>query len=122
MTELWDAYWPVILVALVIGLITGLLIFRPRQRVTLTKDTTPLRPHMAAGSQADRVEPTQPVPPATFAAPPPRDHASTRDHDGGGEGEGFGDEAAGAVGDVLGAGVAEVRWDPASLPQERIAQ
>ena len=47
MTELLNAYWPAILLALVIGLIVGLLIFRPRQRVRLT-DSAPLRPHMAA--------------------------------------------------------------------------
>lgn len=46
MAELFDAYWPVILVAIVIGLIVGVLIFRPRQRVRLT-DSTPIRPHMA---------------------------------------------------------------------------
>jgi predicted flap endonuclease-1-like 5' DNA nuclease len=102
MTELWDAYWPVILVALVIGLITGLLIFRPRQRVTLTKDDTPRRPHMAAASPTDRVEPSQPVPPAVFAPAPRHDNAARHDRDGGGEGDGVGDEAAGAVSDVLG--------------------
>ena len=45
MSELFNAYWPVILIALVIGLIVGFLIFRPRQRVQLT-DSTPRRPHM----------------------------------------------------------------------------
>ena len=47
MTELIREYYPAILVAIVIGLIVGFLIFRPRQRVRLT-DSTPLRPHMAA--------------------------------------------------------------------------
>ena len=47
MAEMLNAYWPVILIALVIGLIVGFLIFRPRQRVTLT-DTAPRRPHMTA--------------------------------------------------------------------------
>ncbi|SRR4029453_12791303 len=46
MAELFNAYWPVILVALLIGLIVGYLLFRPRQRVRLT-DSAPLRPHMA---------------------------------------------------------------------------
>ena len=46
MIELFNEYWPAILVALVIGLIVGFLIFRPRQRVRLT-DSAPLRPHMA---------------------------------------------------------------------------
>ena len=47
MPELLNSYWPVILVALVIGLIVGFLIFRPRQSVRLT-DSAPVRPHMAA--------------------------------------------------------------------------
>ena len=47
MDLLWDNYWPLILVALVIGAIVGWLIFRPRQRVTLSDDV-PLRPHMTA--------------------------------------------------------------------------
>ena len=46
MAELFNTYWPVILIALVIGLIVGLLMFRPRQRVRLT-DSAPVRPHMA---------------------------------------------------------------------------
>ena len=45
--ELWNEYWPVILVGLLIGLVVGYLVFRPRQRVTLSSDT-PIRPHMAA--------------------------------------------------------------------------
>ena len=49
MSEVWTAYWPVILVGLLIGIIVGYLVFRPRQRVTLTDDT-PVRPHMAASS------------------------------------------------------------------------
>lgn len=47
MIELWNQYWPVILVGLLIGLAVGYLVFRPRQRVTLSNDT-PVRPHMAA--------------------------------------------------------------------------
>jgi len=45
--ELWNEYWPVILVGLLIGLVVGYLVFRPRQRVMLTSDT-PVRPHMTA--------------------------------------------------------------------------
>lgn len=45
MTQIIDSYWPVILIALLIGLIVGFLIFRPRQRVRLT-DSAPIRPHM----------------------------------------------------------------------------
>lgn len=46
MAELLDSYWPIILIGLVIGIIVGMLIFRPRQRVRLT-DSAPVRPHMA---------------------------------------------------------------------------
>jgi predicted flap endonuclease-1-like 5' DNA nuclease len=45
--EFIEIYWPVFLIALVIGAIVGYLIFRPKQSVRLT-DTTPVRPHMAA--------------------------------------------------------------------------
>jgi predicted flap endonuclease-1-like 5' DNA nuclease len=78
LVELWNHYWPVILVGLLVGLITGYLIFRPRQRVTLSSDT-PVRPHMAAAS-----EPPQPsrAEPARF--------------------RGIADEAARAAGDVAG--------------------
>lgn len=81
MSELWSAYWPVVLIAIAIGLITGFLIFRPKQRVTLTKDSAPVRPHMAAQASSP------PVP---------------GDRDGGGEGDGLASEAAAAVGDVTG--------------------
>ena len=47
MGELFTTYWPVMLVALLIGLIVGYLMFRPRQRVRLT-DNAPMRPHMTA--------------------------------------------------------------------------
>lgn len=79
MSELWAAYWPVVTIAIAIGLVTGFLIFRPKQRVTLSKDSAPVRPHMAA--------PT--------ASPPVR---RARD----GEGEGLASEAAAAVSDVTG--------------------
>jgi len=71
--ELWNAYWPVILAGLLIGILVGYFIFRPRQRVSLSDDR-PVRPHMAV------------------AANPP-DHASHR---------GIADEAARATGDVAG--------------------
>ena len=45
----FEIYWPVFLVALIIGVIVGYLIFRPRQRVRLTDDT-PVRPHMTSTS------------------------------------------------------------------------
>ena len=50
MAELFNTYWPVILIALVIGLIVGFLVFRPRQSVRLT-DSAPTRPHMTAASK-----------------------------------------------------------------------
>jgi predicted flap endonuclease-1-like 5' DNA nuclease len=43
----FEIYWPVFLVALIIGIIVGYLIFRPRQRVRLSDDT-PVRPHMTS--------------------------------------------------------------------------
>lgn len=43
--EFIQQYWPVFLVALIIGVIVGYLIFRPRQRVQLT-ESAPVRPHM----------------------------------------------------------------------------
>ncbi len=50
MVELFESYWPIILVALLIGLIVGFLLFRPRQRVRLS-DSAPVRPHMAHGKR-----------------------------------------------------------------------
>ena len=76
MLELWNHYWPVILVGLLIGLVTGYLVFRPRQRVTLSSDT-PVRPHMAV------------------AASPPTPTETHRS-------QGIADEAARATGDVAG--------------------
>ena len=69
MIELWSDYWPVILVGLLIGMIVGYLVFRPRQRVTLSSDT-PLRPHMAAAHR-----PAEP----TAMASPTKPHAPTSD-------------------------------------------
>lgn len=85
MSELWSAYWPVILVGLLIGIIVGYLVFRPRQRVTLS-DTAPLRPHMAA-------------PDARVASPTP---SPARALAPAGEGSGLADEAAAAASDVAG--------------------
>jgi len=81
LVELWNAYWPVILVGLLIGILVGYFIFRPRQRVSLSDDR-PVRPHMAVAA----------------AEPLPRR-------------QGIADEAARATGDVageiLGANVSE---------------
>ena len=48
MNEFLSAYWPVIVIGLLVGLVVGYMVFRPRQRVTLT-DSAPRRPHMAKG-------------------------------------------------------------------------
>lgn len=94
MSELLNAYWPMILVAVAIGLLVGLVIFRrPKQRVTLSKTEAPVRPHMAAVSE-ERQVPS----PAPAAAPV----AARDDSDGGGEGEDVGDEMAAAASDVIG--------------------
>ncbi|WP_300973528.1 hypothetical protein [Sphingomonas sp. LHG3406-1] len=80
MTELLNAYWPMILIAVAIGLVVGLIVFRkPKQKVTLSKTETPVRPHMAVAEE--RRAP---------AADP------------GGEGNGIGDEIAAAASDVAG--------------------
>jgi hypothetical protein len=77
MSELLNAYWPMILVAVAIGLIVGLVAFRrPKQRVTLSKAEAPVRPHMAAAVEHER--------------------------SGGGEGEDVADEMAAAASDVIG--------------------
>ena len=91
MSEVWANYWPVILIAIAIGLIVGFLILRPKQRVSLSREEGPVRPHMVGQTVA---------PPAPSPAPTPA--PSRRDHDGGGEGEGITDEAAAAVSDVAG--------------------
>ena len=51
--EFVNAYWPAILIAVVVVLILAFLALRPRQRVTLSKDQAPVRPHM---QQAGRSE------------------------------------------------------------------
>ncbi|GAA4032552.1 hypothetical protein GCM10022281_10260 [Sphingomonas rosea] len=94
MSELWNAYWPMILIAVAIGLITGLIVFRkPKQRVTLSKTETPVRPHMTASAAPKLTE--------ERAVPTP----VSRDRDGGGEGNGLGDEIAAAASDLVGAGI-----------------
>jgi predicted flap endonuclease-1-like 5' DNA nuclease len=47
MIEVAREYFPAILIAVLIGIVVGFLLFRPRQRVPLT-DSAPVRPHMAA--------------------------------------------------------------------------
>jgi predicted flap endonuclease-1-like 5' DNA nuclease len=43
--EFIQIYWPVVVVGLIVGIIVGYLLFRPKQSVRLT-DSTPTRPHM----------------------------------------------------------------------------
>ncbi|MGE5562314.1 MAG: hypothetical protein ACM3ZV_03295 [Bacillota bacterium] len=43
--EVVHGYWPAIIIAIALLLILAFLVFRPRQRVTLT-DSAPVRPHM----------------------------------------------------------------------------
>ena len=64
--------WPIVLVALAIALVAAFLLMRRRQRVELSKDNVPVRPHMA------------------------------RTTDRSGEGKGIASEAAAAVSDVSG--------------------
>lgn len=45
------AYWPLALVGVLVGLLLIFLLFRGRQRVTLT-DSAPVRPHMTAQSKS----------------------------------------------------------------------
>ena len=66
MSEWLNNYWPAILVALVIALIAGFIIFRPRQRVRLT-DSAPVRPHMT-GKRDSRAEANDIVSEAAAAA------------------------------------------------------
>ncbi|MGI8704980.1 MAG: hypothetical protein ACR2JJ_04175 [Sphingomicrobium sp.] len=44
--ELVREYWPLILIAIAIALVAAFLLLRPRQRVELSNETTPVRPHM----------------------------------------------------------------------------
>jgi predicted flap endonuclease-1-like 5' DNA nuclease len=86
MADVFNLYWPVILLGVVIGAIVGFLVFRPRQRVRLS-DQAPRRPHMTGEpAKKDAVEAMRPAP--TIIRDP---------------GRGLSDEAAAAVGDVSGA-------------------
>ena len=44
-------YWLLILVAIVVIALAALLLLRPKQRVTLSQDSSPVRPHMQAGHE-----------------------------------------------------------------------
>jgi predicted flap endonuclease-1-like 5' DNA nuclease len=66
-------YWPLILVAAALLLLVLVVVARPRQKVELSSDSAPARPHMAVPGKAKEQE-----------------------------GRGLADEAAAAVGDVSG--------------------
>jgi predicted flap endonuclease-1-like 5' DNA nuclease len=51
--EFIQIYWPVFLVALIIGVIVGYLYFRPKQSIRLS-DSVPIRPHMTHASTEGR--------------------------------------------------------------------
>lgn len=44
--DVLNAYWPAIVVAVVLIIMLALILFRPRQRVHLSQDQAPVRPHM----------------------------------------------------------------------------
>ena len=46
--DVLNAYWPAILVAVVLIVLVAIILLRPRQRVELTQDEAPVRPHMQA--------------------------------------------------------------------------
>lgn len=43
-----NAYWPAILIAVIVLVLLAILLLRPRQRVRLTQQDGPVRPHMQA--------------------------------------------------------------------------
>lgn len=45
-------YWPLIAITIAVLLIAAFLLLRPRQRVALSQDSAPVRPHMAQPSKA----------------------------------------------------------------------
>ena len=56
MQELLELYWPVIVIALLVGLVAAFFIFRPKQSVRLSQDEAPTRPHMAGIEDARSTE------------------------------------------------------------------
>jgi predicted flap endonuclease-1-like 5' DNA nuclease len=85
MSELWATYWPVILIGVAIGLIVGILIFRPKQKVTLSREEEPVRAHMR---QQPAITPQHDIPPQVVRTAP--------------RNEGIVDEVAAAASDVVG--------------------
>lgn len=51
--EFVNAYWPAILVAAIVILILAFLLLRPRQRVRLSQDSAPIRPHMQGRGKSE---------------------------------------------------------------------
>jgi predicted flap endonuclease-1-like 5' DNA nuclease len=72
MTEVIADYWPLFLAIIVLGLVIGFWMLRPKQRVSLAESSTPVRPHMAVQARESH------------------------------EGGSFADEAAAATSDVAG--------------------
>ncbi len=56
--EVVREYLPAILIAVLIGIVVGFLLFRPRQRVRLT-DSAPVRPHMPPQPKEGRGLPSE---------------------------------------------------------------
>ncbi|RST29895.1 hypothetical protein HMF7854_02950 [Sphingomonas ginkgonis] len=83
MSELLSTYWPIILICVAIGVIVGMIAFRPRQKVELT-DSAPTRPHMQQVARE---------------TPPPAAPTMTRTAH---EGRGIADEMAAATSDIAG--------------------
>lgn len=46
-------YWPLILVAIVVIAALAFLVTRPRQRVQLSKESAPIRPHMSSPARGE---------------------------------------------------------------------
>ena len=65
--EFMTLYWPVLLIGVLIGAIVGFLIFRPRQRISLS-DNVPLRPHMTQGNRSDALAKEAPDDPTPILA------------------------------------------------------
>ena len=53
MEPLLATYWPVILVAIIVGIIVGWLVFGRKQTVRLEESDVPTRPHMMIGEQSN---------------------------------------------------------------------
>ena len=52
MVEFLNTYWPLLIVAIMIGAIAGMMFLRPHQRVTFDHEAAPQRPHMTPAAKA----------------------------------------------------------------------